>query len=81
MPSNNILARRWKAWGSDAAERAVKTFAQAVLATGLITEGVDLDAVLTSEPWSVGIAAAIISVLTSLASKRTGAPDTASAND
>lgn len=80
MPSNSVPARRWKAWGSDAAERAAKTFAQAVLASGLISEGASLDAVLTAEPWSIGLAAAVLSLLASVASRRTGAPDTARLN-
>ena len=71
-----IISRRC----SDAAERALKTFAQAVLASGIITEGVTFDAVTTWEPWSIGLAAAVISVLSSVASQRTGLRDTARLN-
>lgn len=73
----SILTRRWISWGSDAIERALKTFAQGVLASGLVTEGATIDAVLSVQPWSIGATAAVISLLTSLASKRVGDPNSA----
>ena len=77
MTSYNLHTRRWLAWARDAAERAVKTIAQAVLAQFAITEGLALDAFYDAEVWSVAAAAGVISVLTSLASKRVGNPTTA----
>jgi hypothetical protein len=74
----SITSRRWISWGKDAGERAVKTFAQAVLASAAITEGIALDAFYDSEVWSIGAAAAVISLLSSLASKRVGVVNTAS---
>ena len=77
MDHTSIPPRRWITWGKDAAERAIKTFAQGVLASGLIMEGASLDVVLTAEPWSIGATAAVLSVLASLASKQVGSPATA----
>ncbi len=80
--SNTLLnKRRWATWANDAGERAIKTFAQAILASGLIVEGATVDAFLSTEVWSIGFAAAGISVLTSLAAKQTGSPSTAKFND
>jgi len=73
-----LTSRRFRAFAVDAAERAVKTFAQAVLATQFVTEGASLDVFANTQVWSVGAAAAVISVLTSFASREVGAPNDAS---
>ena len=49
MDHTSIPTRRWITWSRDAAERAIKTFAQGVLASGLIMEGASLDVVRTVE--------------------------------
>ena len=77
MDHTSIPTRRWISWSRDAAERALKTFAQGVLASGLIMEGASFDAVLSVEPWSIGATAAVLSILASLASKQVGSPATA----
>jgi len=65
----------------DAAERAVKTFAQALLAV-LTVQGVsDLLSVDWSRALSVAALATVISFLTSLLSLRLGKSGTASATD
>jgi hypothetical protein len=78
--TDNLNVRRWKTWAYDAAERAGKTFVQAFLATGIVTEGATLEVFAQAEPYSVAAAAAIFSVLSSLASKRTGSANTARLN-
>ncbi len=62
----------------DTIERAVKTFAQAVVAAVVVTEGLTLDAFGNLEVWSIGAAAAVVSVLSSVASRNVGTPDSAS---
>lgn len=77
MPS--LTARRWIRWFEDATERALKTFAQATLAAlPLADSGLSIESFLEWEPWSVGLGAAALSYLSSLASKRTGNPSSAS---
>lgn len=60
---------RTKAFWLDALERAVKTAAQAVIASGLISAAVSID-------WQaitgIGLTAALLSVLTSIGSARVG---------
>lgn len=73
----SLTTRRWIAWSKDAGERAVKTVAQTVVAVVGVTEGLALDAFYDLEVWSVGLAAGLVSLLTSLASKRVGNPSTA----
>lgn len=80
MTLSTLSRRRWALWANDAAERAIKTFAQGVLASGLVLEGASLSAFASVEPWSIGAAAAVTSVLTSLASKQTGSPSSAKLN-
>ena len=77
----SITTRRWIAWGKDAGERAVKTVAQTVVATVAVTEGLTLDAFYDLEVWSIGAAAGVVSLLTSLASKKTGNPSSAASYD
>lgn len=74
----SLVARTWKTWAFDASERATKTVAQAVIAYVGVVENLRLEAFLEWEPWSVGLAAGVVSLLTSLASKQTGAPNDAS---
>lgn len=61
----------------DATERAVKTFAQSALAT-LGVGATDIMSVNWMGVLSVGAGAAVVSVLTSIASERTGISGTAS---
>lgn len=60
---------RTKTFWLDALERAVKTAAQAVIASGLISTAVSID-------WQaitgIGLTSALLSVLTSIASARVG---------
>lgn len=77
MNKTSLTYRRWRSWAKDAAERAVKTVAQTVVATVAVTEGLTLDAFYDLEVWSIGAAAGVVSLLTSLASKRVGYPDSA----
>lgn len=60
---------RTKAFWLDTLERAVKTAAQAVIASGLISTAVSID-------WQaitgIGLTAALLSVLTSIGSARVG---------
>jgi len=75
----NLLRRRLTTFIKDAGERALKTFAQAVLATSVVTEGMSLDGFASWDVWSVGAAAAVISLLSSLATRQyTGTPNSAS---
>lgn len=67
-----------KRFWRDAAERAVRTFAQSTLAT-LGVGAVDILNTNWVGALSVGGGAAIVSLLMSLASERIGDPDTASA--
>jgi len=60
-------------------ERAVKTFAQGVLATQLVTEGASLDVFANGDVWSVGAAAAVMSILTSIATRKATGMDSPSA--
>lgn len=60
----------------DASERAVKTFAQAMLA--VFTAGVTILSVDWTEALAIGATAALVSVLTSVASTGNGDLDTAS---
>lgn len=77
--TQTLTSRRLISWAQDAAERAAKTFAQAVIATATVTEGLAFDAYTQWDTWAVGFAAALVSVLTSIASKQTGSPNSASA--
>lgn len=76
MNSNSITVRRWKAWGRDAGERAVKTVAQTAVAL-LSTDSLGLVDFGSTELWSASVAAGLLSLLTSLASKPTGNPSSA----
>jgi len=76
MDKTSIYYRRWRSWGIDAAERAVKTVAQTAVAL-LGTGAVDLTDLSQGELWSASFAAGALSLLTSLASKQTGFPDSA----
>lgn len=60
----------------DTTERAVKTFAQAILA--VFTAGVTIISVDWQEALAIGATAALVSVLTSVASTSNGDHDTAS---
>lgn len=64
-------------WVKDAAERAIKTFAQASLGAGIVG-ATDLLSVNWLGALSVGGLAAVISVLTSAASEPVGGKGTAS---
>lgn len=77
--NTNLKHRRLVAFSRDAAERAAKTFAQAVIAKVAVTDGLAIDTYLELETWGVGLAAAILSILSSIASRRVGAPSNASA--
>lgn len=66
-----------KAFWADATERAIKTFAQSALATFGVG-AVDLLSVNWLGVVSVGAGAAVVSLLTSLASERVGSRGTAS---
>lgn len=77
----SLYARRWAAWGRDAAERALKTVAQTVIAVTAITEGIALDALFEAGVWSIGLAAGVLSLLSSLVSKQTGDPSSAALFD
>ena len=81
----NLYMKRWSTWGVDAAERAVKPFAQAVIlrvgAENVVEAEVSLTFFLDPEPWLYGLGGAVLSFLTSLASKRVGPPNTAGAFD
>ncbi len=69
-----------KMWFRDAAERAVKTFAQAVIASVVVIDGVtNLHTFGHLEVWSIGGAAALLSVLSSVASRKVGFEGDASA--
>lgn len=59
----------------DAVERAIKTFAQALLAT--LTVGVSISDITWLDSLGVAATATVISVLTSIASGGVGDPDTA----
>lgn len=67
-----MTVRFWK----QTAERAVKSFAQGVIATWLgvgQVMGVDeVASLFTLKPWAGGLATAVLSVLTSMASSRVG---------
>ncbi len=56
----------------DAAERALKTFAQSVIAFVTVTDPLSMSAFADLQVWSVGGAAALLSVLSSLASRKVG---------
>lgn len=65
----------------DAGERSLATFAQVVLAL-LITAGpVGVEAINWLQIASIGLTAAVISVLKSIAATQVGAPDSASLVD
>ncbi|MEE9125361.1 MAG: hypothetical protein V3U14_12860 [candidate division NC10 bacterium] len=75
---SNLSARRWKTWTVEAAEHTVRAFAGGALAGAAVVDGVPgLDVFLTWAPWKGGAAAAILSLLMSLAAKRTGSPNSA----
>lgn len=77
---SGLVPRRWKSWASDAAEHAVRALAGATIAAVPATtdEGLSLEVFLQWDPWSVGLGAAVLSVLMSLAGKRRGSPNNAS---
>lgn len=64
-------------WLKDAAERAIKTFCQSLLAV-LTVGGVDILHLNWGQTLSVSLTATAISVLTSVLSSDLGAPGTAS---
>lgn len=73
--------KSWKSWTKDAAERAIKTFAQTLLGA-LAAEG----ATIATIHWNIALIAAgtatLISVLTSLASvPATGTASLVKSND
>lgn len=63
----------WRFWRSTI-ERAVKTAAQAIIASGLVSTTVQ--GMSWADVGAIGAAAAIMSVITSLASTRVGDPET-----
>lgn len=74
-------SRKWSEFAQDAFERAVKTFAQTVVAS-LTALSASLDqnpAELTTDRyvWAAGLLGALLSVLTSVASRYTGSKDSA----
>ena len=75
-----LPARRWKAWAADAAEHALRAFAGATLAALPVTSDnlLSIESFLEWQPWSVGLGSAVLSLLTSLAARRRGAPNSAS---
>lgn len=81
----NLYMKRWSTWGVDAVERAVKTFAQAIIlrvgAESVSDSSVSIDFFLDSEPWMYGLGGAVLSLLTSVASKQVGPPNSASVTD
>jgi hypothetical protein len=83
MNKNSIKYRRFLRWSTDAGERAVKSFAQGVLvAVPLAADsGVSIQAFLEWEPWAAGLGMAALSLLTSLASRKSGSVATGSLVD
>lgn len=72
--------RRLRAWALDAGEHAVRALAGATLAAAPVASdsGVAIEAFLEWEPWSIGLGAAAVSLLMSIAGSRVGQPNTAS---
>lgn len=66
-----------KVFWRDAAERAIKTFAQALLSV-IAVAGVTVLTVDWVEAFAIGATAALVSVLTSIVSVKIGEEDTAS---
>lgn len=81
----NLYMKRWSTWGVDATERALKTFSQAVIlrvgADSVADSQVSFKFFLDSEPWLYGLGGAVLSLFTSIASKKVGPPNTAGAFD
>ena len=78
--TDNLNVRRWKAWGKDAAERAVRTYAQATVAALPVVGDFSIEGFFVWEPHSIGLGAAAISVLMSLGARKTGSPSSARIN-
>jgi hypothetical protein len=76
-PHNLLSRRRWRAWANDAGERAIRTYAQATVAALPVVGDFSIEGLFVWEPHSIGLGAAAISVLMSLAAKQTGAKSTA----
>lgn len=75
--TTSLPRRRLIAWAKDAAERAVRTYAQALVAVVAVTEQVSIEAFADPEAQSIAAGAAVLSVLTSLAARKTGSPTSA----
>jgi len=73
-----LFRRRLNSWAQDAAEHAIRAVASATLASAPITNGARMESFLEWEPWSVGLAAGVISLLMSIAGRSRGNPSTAS---
>lgn len=65
-------------WFADAAERAGMTFLQAWLAAWVAIEDVSADQLFDGKILTVGLIAAVLSILKSLAARQTGDKDNAS---
>lgn len=65
-------------WLRQTAERAVRTFLQAWLGAWLVIESVTLEQLFDTDIVTVGVVAAVGSVLCSLGAKRIGDADSAS---
>jgi hypothetical protein len=76
MDKTKLTTRRWIAWGKDAGERAVKTVAQTAVAL-LSTDSLGLIDFASADLWSASLAAGLLSLLTSVAAKRSGSPASA----
>ena len=74
----SLLFRRFNSWAQDAAEHAIRAAASATLAAAPITYGARIESFVEWEPWSVGLAAGVISLLMSVAGRTRGNPSTAS---
>lgn len=65
-------------WLRQTAERAVRTFLQAWLGAWLVIENVTLEQLFDTDVVTVGVVAAVGSILMSLGAKRVGDTDSAS---
>ena len=73
-----LFRRRINSWAQDAAEHAIRAAASAALASAPIANGARIESFVEWEPWSVGLAAGVISLLMSIAGRKRGNPSTAS---
>lgn len=66
------------AWLRQTAERAVRTFLQAWLSSWLVIESVTIEQLFDTDIVTVGVVAAVGSILCSLGAKKVGDADSAS---